>query len=217
MASHPDDVESLRSLMEIKISARKLVEAIGIIDRMIALEPEDADLQLLKAHLNSHNGEAGTAKMLYEELLEKDPLLVEAYHGLFMSASQSDDDDDIDDLLRRIEGAMELCKRDNRMEQLRDFKLLIAQINVIEGNYEDSLEIYQELVEEQPSDFRPYLGQGIVYTLLRKKDEAEKHFRKYRSLLPKDNPYANIFEDNVTAVKFFQQMDEKKGKTALKS
>lgn len=217
MASHPDDVESLRSLMEIKISAQKLVEAVGIIDRMIALEPEDADLQLLKAHLKSHNGEAGTAKLLYEELLEKDPFLVEAYHGLFMSASQSDDDDDIDDIMRRIEGAMELCKKHNRTEQLRDFKLLIAQINVIEENYEDSLEIYQELVEEQPSDFRPYLGQGIVYTLLRKKDEAEKHFRKYRSLLPKDNPYAKLFEDNVTAVKFFQQMEEKKEKTASKS
>ncbi|KAK4396272.1 protein SLOW GREEN 1, chloroplastic [Sesamum angolense] len=45
---------------------------------------------------------------------------------------------------------------------------------------------------EEPRDFRPYLCQGIIYTLLRKNGEAEKNFEKYRRLVPKGHPYLAI-------------------------
>ncbi|WOL04759.1 hypothetical protein Cni_G13481 [Canna indica] len=206
LASHPDDVDSLRTLMALKVKMRKLDEAVAVVDRMIAVEPDDTDLRLLKAHLESHSGETENAKQGFEQLLEKDPFLVEAYHGLLVEASQSEDDGDLDDILRRVKDAMELCKKANKKEQLRDFRLLMAQISVIEGNYDDSLKIYQELIKEEPSDFRPYLYQGIVYSLLRKKDEAEKQFQKFRELVPKDHPYAQHFDDNMIAMKVFEQM-----------
>ncbi|XP_064973351.1 protein SLOW GREEN 1, chloroplastic-like [Musa acuminata AAA Group] len=215
--SHPDDVRSLRALMELKVKAGKLAEAIGIVDRLIALEPAEKDLPLLKAHLQSYDGDTETAKRGFEELLEKDPFLVEAYHGLIMATSQSEDDGDLDAILKRVEDAMELCKKARRKEDLRDFKLLMAQIRVIEGRYEDSLKIYKELVKEEPRDFRPYLCQGIIYTLLRKKDEAEKQFQTYRRLVPKGHPYAQYFDDNMIAMKVFGQMDENRRKAALKN
>ncbi|RRT79349.1 hypothetical protein B296_00010938 [Ensete ventricosum] len=217
LASHPDDVRSLRALMELKVKAGRLVDAIGIVDRLIALEPAEKDLPLLKSHLQSYDGDTETAKRGFEELLEKDPFLVEAYHGLVMATSQSEDDGDLDAILKRVEDAMELCKKARRKEDLRDFKLLMAQIKVIEGKYEDSLKIYQELVKEEPRDFRPYLCQGIIYTLLRKKDEAEKQFQKYRRLVPKGHPYAQYFDDNMIAMKVFGQMDENRRKAALKN
>lgn len=43
LASHPEDVEALRSLMEVRIKSRKLVEAIELIDRLIELEPEEKE------------------------------------------------------------------------------------------------------------------------------------------------------------------------------
>ncbi|XP_009409535.2 protein SLOW GREEN 1, chloroplastic [Musa acuminata AAA Group] len=215
--SHPDDVRSLRALMELKVKAGKLAEAIGIVDRLVALEPAEKDLPLLKAHLQSYDGDTETAKRGFEELLEKDPFLVEAYHGLIMATSQSEDDGDLDAILKRVEDAMELCKKARRKEDLRDFKLLMAQIRVIEGRYEDSLKIYKELVKEEPRDFRPYLCQGIIYTLLRKKDEAEKQFQTYRRLVPKGHPYAQYFDDNMIAMKVFGQMDENRRKAALKN
>lgn len=199
------------------MKSHKLPEAIGIVDRLIALEPDENDLPLLKAHLQSYNGDFEAAKQGFEELLEKDPFLVEAYHGLVMAASQSDADGDLDDILKRVEDAIELCKKAKKKEQLRDFKLLVAQIKVIEGEYEDSLMIYKELVKEEPRDFRPYLCQGIIYTLLRKKDEAEKHFQKYRRLVPKGHPYAQYFDDNMMAMKVFGQMEENKRKGSLKN
>ncbi|XP_008794537.2 protein SLOW GREEN 1, chloroplastic-like [Phoenix dactylifera] len=216
--SHPDDVRSLRALMELKVKSRKLPEAIDIVDRLIALEPGERDLPLLKAHLRNYSGDAETAKQGFEEVLQQDPFCVEAYHGLVMAASQSEESyAELDGILKRVEGALEMCKKAKKKEDLRDFKLLVAQIRVIEGKYEDALKIYEELVKEEPRDFRPYLCQGIIYTLLRKKDEAEKHFQKYRRLVPKGHPYARYFEENMMAMKIFGQMEENKRTGSFKS
>ncbi|KAK9290830.1 hypothetical protein L1049_009008 [Liquidambar formosana] len=208
LSSHPDDVEALRSLMEVKIKKRKLQEAIGVIERLIQIEPNEFEWPLLKAHIHSYSGEPELAKLGFEEILEKDPLRVEAYHGLVMAVSQSETGEELKDVLKRIEVAMERCKKEKKKDDLRDFKLLIAQIRVIEGNYADALKVYQELVKEEPRDFRPYLCQGIIYTLLRKKDEAEKQFQKYRRLIPKEHPYAQYFDENMIATKVFSQKVE---------
>lgn len=215
--SHPDDTRSLRALMELKIKSGKFAEAVDIVDRLISLEPGDKDLPLLKAHIQSYSGDPETARIGFEQLLEKDPFLVEAYHGLVMVASQAEEEGDLDGILKRVEDAMELCKKAKRKDDLRDFKLLVAQIKVIKGKYEDSLKIYQELVKEEPRDFRPYLCQGIIYTLLRKKDEADKQFQKYKRLVPKSHPYAQYFDENMIAMKVFGQLDENRRKTALKN
>lgn len=206
--SHPDDVEGLKSLMEVKIKNRKLQEAVDVIERLIQLEPDDKEWPLLKAHLYSYSGESELAKLGFEEILSANPLTVEAYHGLVMAVSQSDSGDELNQVLKRIEAAMERCKKEKKKEDLRDFKLLVAQIRVIEGKYNDALKVYQELVKEEPRDFRPYLCQGIIYTLLRKKDEAEKQFQKYRRLVPKGHPYARYFDDNMIATRVFSQMAE---------
>lgn len=207
LSQYGDDVEALRSLMEVKIKSRKLQEAIGILDRLIELEPEEREWPLLKANIYSYSGEFESAKRAFEEILEKDPVRVEAYHGLVMAASESGDE--LKELLERIKVAMERCKKEKKKSDVRDFKLLIAQVRVIEGKYNEALRVYEELVKEEPRDFRPYLCQGILYTLLRKKDEAEKQFKQYRRLVPKNHPYAEYFDDNMFATKFFAQKVER--------
>lgn len=73
-------------------------------------------------------------------------------------------------------------------KDLRAFKLLVAQIRVMEGKYNEALNMYQELVKEEPKDFEPYLYQGILYTVMKKQDEAEKLFDKFKNLVPRNRP-----------------------------
>ncbi|KAH0465192.1 hypothetical protein IEQ34_005295 [Dendrobium chrysotoxum] len=212
--SNPDDGRFLRALMELKVKAGKFQDAIAAVDRLIQLQPGEKELLLLKAHLQSYSGDAESARQGFEDILAEDPLLVEAYHGLVMA--QREVEGDLNAILKRVESALETCKKLKRKEDVRDFKLLIAQIKVIEDKYEEALKIYQELVREEPRDFRPYLCQGIIYTLLRKKEEAEKQFEKYRRLVPRDHPYSRYFDDNMISMKVFSQMEENKRKESLK-
>ncbi|KAJ8538352.1 hypothetical protein K7X08_014892 [Anisodus acutangulus] len=208
LVSHPDDVEALRSLMEIYIKNKKMLDAISIIDRLIELEPNEPEWPLLKSHLYVNFGEVELAKVGFNEILQKYPFRVEAYHGLVMAASQDESIDEIQEIEKKVEEGMRLCKKENKKSDLRDFKLLLAQIRVIEGKYKDALKVYQELVKEEPRDFRPYLCQGMIYTLLRKSNEAEKCFEKYRRLVPKGHPYARYFDENMIATKVFAQRAE---------
>nr|GMD40221.1 protein SLOW GREEN 1, chloroplastic-like [Ipomoea batatas]GMD43469.1 protein SLOW GREEN 1, chloroplastic-like [Ipomoea batatas] len=205
---NPNDVGALRSLMEMKIQSRKIAEAIGIIDRLMELDPSDTEWPLLKSHLYIYSGEVETAKNGFNEIVAKDPLRVEAYHGLVMAASESKSTEDLKEIAKRIEEGMKLCKKQGKKADFRDFKLLLAQIRVIEGKHDEALKVYQELVKEEPRDFRPYLCQGIIYTLLRKNNEAEKNFDKYRRLVPKGHPYATYFDENMIATKVFAQKME---------
>ncbi|KAH7512985.1 protein SLOW GREEN 1, chloroplastic [Ziziphus jujuba] len=206
LSRNPDDTEALRSLMEVRIRAHKLSEAVEVLDRLIELEPGDFEWLLLKANIHSFMGELELARNEFEEILSKDPFSVEAYHGLVMAVSQSSGK--LKDVLRRVEKAMERCEKEKKNSDLRDFKLLVAQIRVMEANYVDALKLYEELVKEEPRDFRPYLCQGIIYTLLRKKNEAEKQFEKFRRLVPKNHPYKEYFDDNMFATKLFSQKVE---------
>ncbi|KAI3946267.1 hypothetical protein MKW92_035720 [Papaver armeniacum] len=92
------------------------------------------------------------------------------------------------------EKAMKICKQENKKLCLREFKLFVAQIMVLQREYSDALKIYEQLVEENMLDCRPYLCQGIVYTLLKKPNEAMKCFENYGILGPKGHPYARRFE-----------------------
>lgn len=205
---HPNDVEALRNLMEIRVKNQKPQEAISILEKLIELEPNETEWPLMKSHLHIYAGEIELAKKGFNEIISKDPLQVGAYHGLVMAASQDEISEELKGIESRIQEAMKLCKKQKKINDLRDFKLLIAQIRVMEGNYNDALKVYEELVKEEPRDFRPYLCQGIIYTLLRKKDEAEKNFEKYRRLVPKNHPYGKYFEDNMFAAKVFGQKVE---------
>ncbi|XP_019178290.1 PREDICTED: protein SLOW GREEN 1, chloroplastic-like [Ipomoea nil] len=205
---NPNDVGALRSLMEMKIQSRKIAKAIGIIDRLMEIDPSDTEWPLLKSHLYAYSGEVETAKNGFNEILAKDPFRAEAYHGLVMAASKSKSTQDLMEIEKRIEEGMKLCKKQGKKAEFRDFKLLEAQIRVIEGKHDEALKVYQELVKEEPRDFRPYICQGIIYTLLRKNNEAEKNFEKFRRLVPKGHPYATYFDETMIATKVFAQKME---------
>lgn len=216
LSSHEDDVEAMKTLLEIRIKNKKVEGATEIIDKLIVLEPEDKEWPLLKSHMYCYSGEVELAKKGFNEILDKDPLRVEAYHGLVMVASQDEakSSTELEDVEKRIREGAEMVKKGNKKGEFRDFMLLLAQVQVFQGDFGAALEIYKNLVNEEPRDFRPYLCQSIIYSLMGKKDEAEKNFQKYRRLVPEGHPYAQYFDHNLSATKLFSQKAENERKRA---
>ncbi|XP_019157634.1 PREDICTED: protein SLOW GREEN 1, chloroplastic-like [Ipomoea nil] len=203
LAANPNDVEALQSLVESKIQNQNIGDAISIVNRLMELEPSETEWPLLRNHLFVLTGEFETARRGFNEILSKEPLLVEAYHGLITAVSEDDQVEELKGIEERILKAMKLCKTEDKKGQLRDFKLLLAQIRAIEYDYEEALKVYQELVKEEPTDFRPYLYQAIMYTMLGKDKEAKKHFQMYRELLPEGHPYSSFLDNTMIASKLF--------------
>ncbi|CAN1775505.1 protein SLOW GREEN 1, chloroplastic [Linum perenne] len=195
----PNDTEGLRALMAVKIKTGKIPEAIGAVNRLIALKPNDTEWPLLKAQIYSYAGDNESSRKVYEEILQKDPLCVEAYHGLMMA--RAEDGLSTRDVFTRVEEAMNRCKK----EQVRDFKLLVAQVKVMEEKFDEALGLYEELVKEEPTDFRPYLCQGIIYTMMKKSDVAEEKFEHFKRLVPKNHPCREFFIKNMFGANLFAE------------
>ncbi|KAL6276983.1 hypothetical protein ACE6H2_020584 [Prunus campanulata] len=97
--------------------------------------------------------------------------------------------------------ALEIAQREKRVIEERNIRILIAQMHVVKGELEEGLNKFQDLVKADPRDFRPYLCQGIIYSLLDQKKEAAEQFETYRALAPEEFPQRGFLDDVVLAAK----------------
>ncbi|GAB2226912.1 hypothetical protein Droror1_Dr00008710 [Drosera rotundifolia] len=213
LGKYPDDVKALRVLMGDRIKRDDIRGAIDLVNRLIEIEKDELEWLVLRANLYVMLDEYGVAMEGYEQVLQKEPFRMQAFNGMIVAAKRMDNEteggDELGKVMRRIEEAMERCRREKRMGMLRDFKLLIAQFRMIEVKYEEALKIYSELAKEEPRDFRPYLCQGMLYTLWGKKNEAKKSYEKYRRLMPRTHPYAKYYDESMTATKVLAEVMER--------
>ncbi|XP_074558333.1 protein SLOW GREEN 1, chloroplastic [Curcuma longa] len=198
LEKNPEDVEALKVVLYGKLKKGKTKEAVRFVERLIDLEPDEVEWQLLQALCYELMGNLGKAKKLFKDLLMEWPLLIRALHGLALAMYKSGESNGAFEMLNK---ALKLAQRENRVTEEQNIKILIAQMHVVKGDLEAASQHFQNLINANPRDFRPYLCQGIVYSLLDKKKEAEEHFEIYRSLVPDELPQRSFIDDVILSAK----------------
>ncbi|KAG7576613.1 Tetratricopeptide repeat [Arabidopsis thaliana x Arabidopsis arenosa] len=181
-----NDVKALSLLTEIKYKSDRHEEAIEVLDRLIKIEPDERKWPAMKARILSYHGKSELAIEAFEGILEKDPIRVDAYHYLVME--YYDSKPKLTELEKRINKVIRRCKKEKKTKEIRGFRMLIAQIKVIEGDSVEAIRICDELVKDDPEDFTIYLFQGIVYILMNKEEEAAKQFEQVSRVMPMNHP-----------------------------
>ncbi|XP_021895544.1 protein SLOW GREEN 1, chloroplastic isoform X3 [Carica papaya] len=149
------------------------------------LEREPRNLEALKVILygKMRRGKTKEAVEYVERLIDVDPEEVE--WRLLQALSY--------EMMGQISKAKRLFN-----EILESRPLLLRALH---GELEEGLKKFQDLVNENPRDFRPYLCQGIIYSLLDKKKKAAEQFEIYQSLVPEEFPQRGFLDDVVLAAK----------------
>ncbi|XP_022963050.1 protein SLOW GREEN 1, chloroplastic isoform X1 [Cucurbita moschata] len=189
------NIDTLKAVLYGKMSSGKTEEAIKYVLRLIDLEPDEVEWRLLLALCYEKMGELEMAKGLFVEILEKNPLLVRALHGLALVMHKNNEGQSVFEMLNK---ALDIARDHKKVTEQRSIGILIAQMHVVKGELEEGLKKFQELVEENPRDFRPYLCQflqGIIYSLLDRKEEAAEQFETYRALVPDEFPQREFMDD----------------------
>lgn len=194
----PKNVEVLKMILYGKMRRGKTKEAVEYVERLISVEPDELEWGLLQALCYEMMGQLSKAKRLFKEILEERPLLLRALHGLAMVMQKNHEGEAVFEMLNK---ALELARREERVTEERSIKILIAQMHVVKGELEEGLTKFQALVSENPRDFRPYLCQAIIYSLMDKKKDAEEQFETYRRLVPEEFPQRGFLDDVVLAAK----------------
>ncbi|KAF9603964.1 hypothetical protein IFM89_039318 [Coptis chinensis] len=198
LEKNPRDVETLKVVLSRKMMKGKRKEAVEYVERLIEIEPNEVEWRLLQALSYEMLGNLNKAKRLFKDILEERPLLLRALHGLAMAMHKNREGPAVFEMLNK---ALEFAQREKRVTEERNIRILVAQMHVAKGDLEQGLKKFQDLVDENPRDFRPYLCQGIIYSLLNKKTEAEEQFGMYRSLVPQEFPQRGFLDDVVLAAK----------------
>ncbi|THU48748.1 hypothetical protein C4D60_Mb06t02290 [Musa balbisiana] len=198
LQKNPKDVEALKVVLYGKLKKGKREEAVRLVERLIELEPDEVEWRLLQGLCYELMGKLDKAKRLFKDILKERPLLIRALHGLALAMHKSRESAAAFEMLHK---ALDLAHRENRVTDERNIKILIAQMHAIMGDLEGASQHFQDLVNEDPRDFRPYLCQGVIYSLLDKKKEADEQFEIYRSLLPDEFPQRSFIDDVIQSAK----------------
>ncbi|CAK8567824.1 unnamed protein product [Lathyrus sativus] len=203
----PRNVEALKVTVYGKIRRGKCNEAEKFVKRLIDKEPNEVEWRLLLALCYETMGYLSKATGLYLEILENRPLLVRALHGLAMVMHKNNEGPAVFETLNK---ALELAISENKVTEERNIRILTAQMLVVQGELEEGLKRCQDLIDQNPRDFRPYLCQGIIYSLLDKKEEAAKQFETYQALVPQEFPQKGFLDDITLAAKGTSQVQFQK-------
>ncbi|KAL8477692.1 hypothetical protein ACS0TY_029838 [Phlomoides rotata] len=198
LQENPKNIDALKMVVNVKMRRGKTDEGVKYVEKLIELQPNEMEWRLLQAHCYEMMGNLSKAKSLFKIILKQKPLLLRALHGQAMVMHKNREGPAVFEMLER---ALEVAAREKRVNKERNIRILIGQMHLIKGNMEEALTKFQALIDENPRDFRPYLCQGIVYSLLEEKQEAEKNFEIYRSLVPEEFPQRGFLDDVVLAAK----------------
>ncbi|GMJ03984.1 hypothetical protein like AT4G39470 [Hibiscus trionum] len=192
------NIEALKVLLYGKIRRGKTEEAVECVEKLIGLEPDEVEWRLLQALCYEMMGQLSRAKRLFKEILEDTPLLLRALHGLAMVMHRNHEGPAVFEMLNE---ALKVAIREKRVTEERNIRILIAQMHVVKGELEEGMKKFQDLINDNPRDFRPYLCQGIIYSLLDKNKEAAEQFEIYQSLVPEEFPQRGFLDDVVLEAK----------------
>ncbi|KAK3140555.1 hypothetical protein QOZ80_5AG0402560 [Eleusine coracana subsp. coracana] len=198
LSRNPGDVDALKCVLYAKMRRANWDGALRYARRLREAEPGEVEWRLMEAQLHELRGDLAEAERQFREVLAEDPLLIRALHGLALSMDKRPE---ASSAIEMLENALQLAVSEKRVPEERNIKLLIAQMHVVKSEFDIASEKLQNLINEDPRDFRPHLCQGIVYALLDKKDEANVQFDIYRSLVPDEFPDKSFINDIILAAK----------------
>ncbi|KAK1693628.1 hypothetical protein QYE76_010325 [Lolium multiflorum] len=198
LSEDPGDVAALKCVLFARMRRKDWGGALGYAAQLREAEPGEVEWRLMEALLHELKGDLAQAERLFQEVLAEKPLLVRALHGLALCMSKRYEGPTVFEMLEK---ALQLAVSEERVPEERNIKLLIAQMHVVKGDLDVASEKLQNLINEDPRDFRPHLCQGIVYALLDKKEEADEQFDTYRSLVPDEFPDKSFINDVILSAK----------------
>ncbi|XP_062181444.1 protein SLOW GREEN 1, chloroplastic-like isoform X2 [Phragmites australis] len=163
------------------------------------LQQEDDEVRMYSAILSRNPGDVDALKCaLYAKMRRAD------WGGALRYARRLRDAEPGEVEWRLMEAQLHELRGDLAAAE-RGFREVLAEeplhIRALHGQLDVASEKLQNLINEDPRDFRPHLCQGIVYALLDKKDAADEQFDTYRSLVPDEFPDKSFINDVILAAK----------------
>ncbi|KAL3681983.1 hypothetical protein R1sor_000005 [Riccia sorocarpa] len=186
---HPGDLKALQALLFMRLKKGQVTAAMPVLEKLIEMEPDQLEWKFIRAQGFEFVGELEQARQAFEEILKLRPLSARALQGLAVVMQKNGEDEQA---LQSLTEAVD----SGRTKEVSNLRMLLGQMHTIQA-----MEQYRTVVEQDPQDYRPYLCQGLVYSIIGEEAEAENQFKRYRKLCPKDFPHRGFLDELMLQAK----------------
>ncbi|CAI7904659.1 unnamed protein product, partial [Closterium sp. NIES-53] len=154
------------------------------------IEPDDMEWKYIRAQAQEFVGDLKAARKGFQDILKADPFSARALQGLATVMRRSGEDSLV---LGMVEEAVGKAGQAGKQQEATNLKMLLGQLHALQGNVEAAIAQYDAISASDPSDFRPYLCKGLVFSLMGDSKQADAHFKEFRRRCPKN--YASYLDN----------------------
>ncbi|KAI5077950.1 hypothetical protein GOP47_0007774 [Adiantum capillus-veneris] len=187
----PTNLSALECLAKTLMDDDDLSRALLVLEKLEELQPTELEWKYLKADVYDLIGKSELAKKIFEDILQLEPFSSRALQGLVLAMDRLDEGDSA---MKILEDTWNRARGENNHEEAQNFGMLIGQVHTFKGRMQEALQHYKKMIEEDANDYRPFLCQGIIYSVLGELDKAEENFQISEKLCPKDLKQREAFD-----------------------
>ncbi|EDX72629.1 tetratricopeptide repeat domain protein [Coleofasciculus chthonoplastes PCC 7420] len=183
----PQNQTALRGLLEAKLRLGDVEGAIAPLETLAELNPDQPEYGVLLAQAKEQTGDREGAAQAYRQILASQPGDINALKGLAALYIQQNRPEAAIGLLQEtIKNAGQQNQTQPGRVDVSSVKLLLGEVYLSQQRFTETLTIYDELIEENPQDFRPVLAKALILRQQGKTEEAKPLFTTAVSLAPQE-------------------------------
>eukprot|EP00741_Cyanophora_paradoxa_P014380 tig00000190_g13871.t1 len=196
----PRDSTALRTLINTKVQLKKVEEAMPLLDRLAALDPDDAEVADYHALLLATRGDDIAGLRRLEQYLQRNPFDTNMLQKVEIELQGTGRTGEAVKLAERTVALLADPKDSAALAALNAFysdagvaplgqpkelkrptadqklqvRLILGQVYVSDGDFDKAIETFEKLTKDFPKDFRAFIALGSSIELSRPGDAAAR-------------------------------------------
>lgn len=184
----PQNQTALRGLLEAKLKLGDIQGAIAPLETLAELNPNQPKFGVLLGQAKEQTGDRDGAAQAYRQILASQPGEMNALRGLaFLYIREKRPEAAIGFLQETIQNAGQQDETQPTRVDVNSVKLLLGEVYLTQRRFTEALTIYDELIKDNPQDFRPVLAKALILREQGKTEEAKPLFTTAVSLAPQEH------------------------------
>ena len=181
----PENQTALRGLLEAKLALGDVKGAIGPLEKLAKLNPNESEYSVLLAQAKQQVGDREGAAQTYRTLLQAKPGDLNALDGLVKLLIKEQRPEAAVSLLQdTIKTAPQANQVQAGSVDVASVQLLLGSVYADQKRFDEAIALYDESAKTNKEDFRPVLAKALVLKNQGKTEEAKPLFAAATNLAP---------------------------------
>lgn len=190
LEKEPDNPDALRGLAEartqmIKIGLKTEKDLLDPLEKLVELNPEQTQYQVLLAQTLQKTGKRESAAQTYRSILATEPGNMDALQGFVNLLVEQQRPSAATELLQTtLKNAPQANQLKPNSINESAVQLLLGQVYATQKQFDQAVGVYDKLIAKDPNDFRPVFAKAILLREQGKAKEADILFNSAEKLAP---------------------------------